>query len=472
MLEALFKLLGSASVDAQHWIATARGLQKKGEPREALKAYRKALKAGGASAEIHVQIGVLHAGFAEHESAIEHLRKAIELAPSDADAVCMLGTVLSDQRRFDEAVVQFERALSLRPDFSEAHFNLGLARLERSDFHGAARSFTRCMALNRGAPWDEARRAQPPAQPLPAFRPEDMGVNEVKLRHDCEQLEYLLRQGCLPEGFRAVLDDYRSLLEEIRGKVPLDLVVPFDAARHPLVARTYKRPLYLVEALPEGALVNPTLDWRALEQRYLDAEPNVVAVDGLLAPAALEAVRRFCLESTIWNNIKPGYLGAYFYDGFCSELLLRTALELRERMPRVMRGLPLQMMWGYKCESRLPGLAVHADEAAVNVNFWITPDDANLDPACGGLLVYPHDAPREWGFAKFNKDPATILHYLESVGGAPLRVPYRANRAVIFDSDLFHATDQPVFRDGYLNRRVNITFLYGQRDDRVDPPQV
>jgi len=43
----------------------------------------------------------------------------------------------------------------------------------------------------------------------------------------------------------------------------------------------------------------------------------------------------------------------------------------------MMRGLPLQMMWGYKCESSLPGLGVHADEAAVNVNFWITEDEAN-----------------------------------------------------------------------------------------------
>jgi len=469
MLKALFKSLVSSPADSQRWLATARELQKKGEPREALKAYAKALDAGGPGAEIHVQMGVLHAGLSEHAPAVEHLQKAIALAPQDADAVCMLGTVLNDQRRYPEAIVQFERALALRPDFAEAHFNLGLARLERSDFRGAAQSFTQCMALNRGERWNDAQRAQPPAHPLPAFRPQDMGVNEIKLRHDCEQLEYLLARGRLPATYREVLADYTSLLEEIRGKVPLDMVVPFDASRHPLVARTYKRPVYIADALPEGALVNPALDWRGLEERYLAAKPNVVAVDGLLTPAALEAVRAFSVESTIWNNVKSGYLGAYFYDGFCSELLLRIALELRGRMPRVMGGLPLQMMWGYKCESRLPGLAVHADEAAVNVNFWITPDEANLDPNCGGLLVYPQDAPPEWGFAKFNKDSTTILNYLESVGGTPLRIPYRANRAVIFDSDLFHATDQPVFREGYLNRRVNITFLYGGRDDRVDP---
>jgi hypothetical protein len=99
----------------------------------------------------------------------------------------------------------------------------------------------------------------------------------------------------------------------------------------------------------------------------------------------------------------------------------------------------------------------------VNVNFWITPDEANLAPERGGLVVYTEDAPEEWGFAKYNYESKTILDYLESRGAVPVRVPYRANRAVIFDSDLFHATDRPLFREGYLNRRINITLLYGGR---------
>jgi hypothetical protein len=35
---------------------------------------------------------------------------------------------------------------------------------------------------------------------------------------------------------------------------------------------------------------------------------------------------------------------------------------------------------------------------------------------------------------------------------------------VIFDSDLFHETDRIAFKDGYVNRRINITMLYGRRD--------
>lgn len=449
---------------ADAWLALGRALRKAGEPREAIAAYREAVRRGAAAVEAHLQLGVLHAELSEHERAIEHLEKVIAEEPRNTDALCMLGTVMSDARRLDEAAVLFERALAYQPEFPEAHFNLGLIQFERSEFGRASRSFTRCVALSRGEPWTKDRLAPLQRDPQTRFDPKDMAVNEVKLRHDCEQLEHLLALGRLPPAYRDVLDDYRSLLEEIRGKLDASMVVPFDHAKHPLVARSYKRPVHISEAPPPASpLINPALDIDDIENRYLAAKPKMVTLDGLLAPTALQALRCFCRESTIWNNIYPGYLGAFFYDGFCSELLLRLAWELRECLPRVIGDLPLQMMWGYKCDSRLPGLGVHADAAAVNVNFWITEDEANLDPAHGGLLVYTHDAPKDWGFAKFNTDSGTILRYLDSVGSVPVCVPYRANRAVIFDSDLFHASDRPHFRDGYQNRRINITILYGSR---------
>jgi hypothetical protein len=46
-------------------------------------------------------------------------------------------------------------------------------------------------------------------------------------------------------------------------------------------------------------------------------------------------------------------------------------------------------------------------------------------------------------------------------------VQHRANRVVIFDSDLFHQTDEIAFKEGYLNRRINITMLYGRREAAV-----
>jgi tetratricopeptide (TPR) repeat protein len=444
--------------------ALARALQKAGEQRAAVNAYSAALRLGAPRIDVHLQLGVLYHGLFEHEIAISHLEKVIAQEPAHADALCMLGVVLHDLGRFADAARQFERALAVRRAFPEALFNLGLSCYESGDFRAAAECFARCFALNRGAPWTPDPAAALHCDPAPAFAPRDMAVNRTKLRHDCEQLEYLLERGRLPGTYRAVLEDYRSLLREVE-RIPDDgRVVPFDAGRHPRVARTYKRPIYVdASAAPAGALVNPDLDFAAIEQRYMDARPSVVTIDNLLTREALQALRAFCRESTIWNHVKTGYLGAYFYDGFSSELLLRVAAELRERFPRIVRGLPLQMMWGYKCDSALPALGTHADAAAVNVNFWITEDEANLDLEHGGLLVYTNDAPREWGFAKFNIDSETIERYLESCGSVPLRVPYRSNRAVVFDSDLFHASDRPQFRDGYLNRRINVTLLYGLR---------
>ena len=57
-----------------------------------------------------------------------------------------------------------------------------------------------------------------------------------------------------------------------------------------------------------------------------------------------------------------------------------------------------------------------------------------------------------------------IHDFLKNAGAESITVPYRCNRAVIFDSDLFHETDRITFKDGYTNRRINITMLYGWRD--------
>jgi hypothetical protein len=34
------------------------------------------------------------------------------------------------------------------------------------------------------------------------------------------------------------------------------------------------------------------------------------------------------------------------------------------------------------------GIQVHADDAEVNLNFWVTPDESNTDLSRGGLVVW------------------------------------------------------------------------------------
>ena len=75
------------------------------------------------------------------------------------------------------------------------------------------------------------------------------------------------------------------------------------------------------------------------------------------------------------------------------------------------------------------------------------------------------NAPLDWEFAAYNGDQTATRDFLKRERAKSIIVPYRANRAVIFDSGLFHKTDTLEFKPGYLNRRINVTMLYGRRRD-------
>src|SRR6202040_676518 len=102
---------------------------------------------------------------------------------------------------------------------------------------------------------------------------------------------------------------------------------------------------------------------------------------------------------------------------------------------------------------------------------------ANLDKGSGGLVVYDVQALLNWDFDTYNGKLVAIGSYLRRKKAGSIRIPYKQNRAIIFNSDLFHATEAVHFRPGYENYRVNVTMLYGLRendvhhlDERIDSP--
>jgi len=208
------------------------------------------------------------------------------------------------------------------------------------------------------------------------------------------------------------------------------------------------------------------VDQGQVEGSYFGSEPHLVVVDNLLSQDALLRLRAFCREATIWKDVQPGYLGAYLQDGFCEPLLLQIAQELRQRLPAILANHPLIEMWSYKCDSDLSGLDKHADRAAVNVSFWISPDKTNRQPDSGGLEVFKTEAPLNPDLRRHNNEQEAIDQLLNAEGRDSITIPYRSNRAVIFNSNLFHKTDDCYFRSSYINRRTNITMLFGHRYNR------
>src|SRR5262249_18031171 len=272
--------------------------------------------------------------------------------------------------------------------------------------------------------------------------------------------------GRIGAEFQKVIADYEAARDMLPANVnePAASLLPADL-RHRL-ALNYNRLLYRPAADREpGGAVDPMLDAAAIEADYRPHAPGIAFIESCLTPAALAALRRFCLEATVWfeSRSASGYLGAFLDDGFCCPLLLQIAEELRRALPGIFRHHTLRKLWGFKYDSRLSGIPMHADFAAVNVKFWVTPDEANLDPDGGDLVVWDKEAPLDWDFAKYNNDQPALRRLLAEAQTRPIHAPHRQNRVVIFNSDLIHETAALKFRDGYENRRVNITMLYGKR---------
>lgn len=215
----------------------------------------------------------------------------------------------------------------------------------------------------------------------------------------------------------------------------------------------------------EGPCLNPDENWEVVERDYFASRPEIVVIDDFLAEDALRALREFSLASTVWKDEYPHrYLGAFAASGFVSKLHLRIAVELREKLPRILGAHGLQELWGFKYDPRTEkGIDVHADFAVVNLNFWITPDEFNLDPASGGLKIYDVPAPPDWSFDRYNEGGDLIHRFLAEQRASCRTVRHRCNRAVLFNSALFHETDAVHFRDLYEGRRINLTYLFGRQ---------
>jgi len=380
---------------------------------EAERLYREVLRARPDHLGITNNLGIALKDQGKLADAAAMFRKVLARNANDVLAHINLGNVLRLQGELGAAAASYRRAIALKPDMPLAHANLGTALCESGHTEESFASFRRHAELAYGAA----------ASPAPNAGP----VAPHKARHDREQREYLDARRAAPSAAKAFhLEDGSRVA---------------------------------------GRAVRPDASAGEIAKQWQTSQPQLVVIDNLLTDAALDKLRRFCWGSTIWRKVYAnGYLGALPEHGFACPLLAQIADELRGTYPAILGEHPLLQLWGFKYDSTLTGIAVHADFAAVNINFWITPDEANLDPDSGGLIVWDVAAPLDWGFAKYNDDVAAARDFLARSGARAVKIPHRANRAVIFDSDLFHETDSINFKDGYENRRINITLLYGRRE--------
>ncbi|MEO0972758.1 MAG: tetratricopeptide repeat protein, partial [Pseudomonadota bacterium] len=387
-------------------------LKDRGEAQRAIDAYQQALRLNPNFAEAQANVGIALVSLGRPQEAVQAFERAVAVNPRYVKGHFNLGKTLLSLGQTNAAIKAFRHALQIEPSFAKAHHMLGLAHLRERQPDAALSAFRASadLAWNHGRP---------------------SGVNAAfpsRLRHDADQAQYLLEKGIWTDEHRQYATALRAASERLAASNVKNEPVRLTPAEAEQLAPSFNRILHYAQCptLAQGAL-NPALDVADIEQRYNASQPEIVYVDALLREETLLALRQFCFESTIWKtNFNDGYLGAFLSEGFSSPLLLQVAEELRTTFPNIFRGHPLKQAWAFKQDNQLNPVGIHADAAAVNVNLWITQQDANLDPSSGGLTVWNKEAPSDWDFARYNsvEHKPKIREFLQASGAEPITVPY------------------------------------------------
>lgn len=359
----------------------------------------------------------------------------ILLWPFSAAQWSALGNLWGDLKQWPRAQRCYHMALRLRPQWIEAHLGLGTAALvladdwRRADFH-----FLQAYVLRRGTP----QHCEPP---LPDSIQESPPLTETLFLPPEQRLIW-------QQQWRWLAQFYPQLEECPDSNTAQRLIRP-QAQEQPLLRAQ---------------------NWPDIERRY---QTGLVAIDDLLSPTSLQALLECCQKSSFWHHLYSNhYLGAYLDDGLSNPLLYQLAQALRAALPGIFADTRLVYLWAFKCHSahgRGPGVALHHDSALVNVNLWLTPDTANQDPTTGGICVYLEEPPREWDLERYALSPQEMEEWIQNTGAQAHCIPYRQNRAVIFNSRLLHATQAYHFGTEYPQQRINLTLLFGQQPLRYHP---
>ena len=356
----------------------------------------------------------------DFKSAEDCFNRAIALDDECAMAHNNRGWTYECLERLTEAVCSYQRALELDVTLTLARVNLAslLAKNGRSEQALALWNdlideglFDRRLinealdeALANGATQYAAKWAQVcgvflrGSQRHLTFAKPDVSYRDLNpamltidtLRHDIDQIKYLRRTKAIDLDFESMLNNYE--------RVRVSLEASGDRRRRELneeeqllIGDTYGK-IWHIKRSPSIGTGSPWGEWdpASVEKAYWDSPLGLCVIDNFLSKDVLIELREFCLQSTVWfaNHYSHGRLGAFFREGFNSPILIDLADQFARLFPNLIGDTHrLMQLWGFKYSPYQPVTHPHADFAAANLNVWIAPDNANLDPNSGGLVV-------------------------------------------------------------------------------------
>jgi hypothetical protein len=429
-----------------------------------------------------VAAAIAHHNAGQLDQAEAAYRDALTISPGHPSIIHNLGVLAAAQGSHAAAIACFDEAIAAEPGFVAAHYNRAVAQHSLGQPNEARQSFARVCALDPGhyrahralgflwlAEGNRGRALDHFARTYELRRGEDRSgiaakslaqATRGKLLHDAEQFRFLSERRIDRQRFDALVPNYEAAAngfpEEPAALSDQQLAALGDG---------YNTAIWICDA-PEiaGRAVSERPDLDAIMRSFREHQTGAAWFDDLLTPQALSGLQRYLLQSTIWHDFSHigGFVASYLEDGLACPLLLQIADEIRGAFPELLTQHPLTQAWAFKGREAKAAVEAHADDAAISINFWVTPDEANLNPNGSGLVVCRVPPPKAWEMKDYDADKEEVAAFLDRHDSDSLIVPYRENRAAIFESRLFHRSDAPEFAAGYENHRINLTLLFGR----------
>jgi tetratricopeptide (TPR) repeat protein len=392
--------------------------------------------------------------------ALEYLEIASNVNTLFAEAPQRIGEVYQYMFQDDRNIEHLEKskywflqAIEKDPNYTESYLMLGMSYLWLGNISKADELFKKVLKLNH-------------SKDAYVNNYTDKYLSSIEslttlIKHEFEQLTYIDND---TDGIRnpKFTKKYYDSLKKLYEKVQKDSLSLKDITTE--MQKDIFKVLYNKAPKDYSAnLLNTENNISSLESKYLNSNPEILVIDNFLSSNALKELQYFCRNANIFKYSYPsGYVAAFLSKGLSNQFILKLSEDLRLTYKNIFKELRLTQAWIFKYDSKKKGTNIHADQATVNVNFWITPEIGNQDKSKGGLKIWNKLPPKESSFDSYNSLDSSpgILKMLNDNNISNKVIPYKENRAVIFNSQLYHATDDFSFEESYENMRINITFLY------------
>ena len=184
---------------------------------------------------------------------------------------------------------------------------------------------------------------------------------------------------------------------------------------------------------------------------------NITVIDDLFVDYIVDALRLRIQTANKFDKIYSNYTAIDYYS-HTDQLTKDISIEIANKF----NLKDFKRAWSFLYNNVGAGVNFHADPSNININIWVTPDNAILNYNKNGLIICNKKPPENWDREQWNGNKDNCIdNFLKKEKHFNTKINYKCNRAILFDGALFHKTDDVETKEGIFNKRVSYTMLYG-----------